>query len=91
MDDLREQYANWPRARRKSARVAVRMSFSNFKNTMENPVDVDAEGMKMEQKKDANVNVRLKIKIPSSDVKSKIATGEQWCYVDASYGDVHGG
>ncbi|KAI3677492.1 hypothetical protein L6452_36756 [Arctium lappa] len=72
---LKEDIRRHDKARRKSARIVVRTSFSNFKNTTENPVDVDAEAMQMEEKKDADVNIRVKIKIPSRDVKPKQVPG----------------
>lgn len=52
------------RVRKKSERIAVKTSFSNFKNTMETPVDVDAEIPLELPNKGDKLKVRIKVKTP---------------------------
>ncbi|KAI3758651.1 hypothetical protein L6452_06220 [Arctium lappa] len=75
MENLGREFANHPRV----------------KNTMDNPVDVDAEATDLEtrkdaklnirsdveQEKEAKVNLRVKLKIPSRDGALKTANGKK--------------
>lgn len=73
MDDFGDN--NRIRARRKSERIAKKISFSNFTNTMENPVDVDAEAPVEIGKKVDKSSMRLKVKIPVRGESSAFVQG----------------
>lgn len=62
MAELRDN--NRLRVRKKNERIAKKTSFSNFKNTMNNPVDVDAEIPAELIRKDQKVKMRVKLKLP---------------------------
>ncbi|KAI3729072.1 hypothetical protein L6452_17719 [Arctium lappa] len=53
------------RVRKKSERIAIRTLFSRFKNTMGNPVDIDAEAAAQITRKPEKTNLRVKLKIPN--------------------------